>query len=160
MRKSGLSLGLTAAITLLVALPVLAGDQAPPIKPQTNCPVMGAKINRRLFAEYKDKRVYFCCGDCPAQFKKDPARYVAQLEAQGITLERIQTTCPVTGEKLKDKKVFADYKGKRVYFCCDACVAEFNKDPAKYIKKLEDAGVTPEATPPPPAQKPAQPTHH
>lgn len=34
---------------------------------------------------------------------------------------------------VKDKK-FADYKGKRYFFCCDHCVAAFKKNPAKYSK--------------------------
>ncbi len=73
---------------------------------------------------------------------------------------KAQTTCPVMGGNT-DKNVYADYQGKRVYFCCTACIAEFNKDPEKYLKKLADAGVTPEASPqaaekPPAAQPPAQ----
>jgi YHS domain-containing protein len=46
-----------------------------------------------------------------------------------------QTTCPVTGDKI-DKNIFVEYKGKKVYFCCAMCVAQFNKDPEKYISKL------------------------
>jgi YHS domain-containing protein len=46
-----------------------------------------------------------------------------------------QTLCPVTGDKI-DKKVFVEYKGKKVYFCCSMCVAQFNKDPEKYMAKL------------------------
>jgi len=59
-----------------------------------------------------------------------------------------QTLCPVTGEKIS-KDVFTDYEGKRVYFCCQACVEKFKADPAGYIKKLEDQGVTLEKTPHP-----------
>ena len=46
-----------------------------------------------------------------------------------------QTTCPVMGGAI-DKKVSTEYKGKKVYFCCPGCIAEFNKDPNKYIDKL------------------------
>ncbi len=35
-----------------------------------------------------------------------------------------------------DKSVFTEYKGKKVYFCCPACIEEFNKDPDKYIAQL------------------------
>lgn len=52
-----------------------------------------------------------------------------------------QTTCPLMGGKI-DKAFYADHDAKRVYFCCAECVGKFKKDPAKYIKKLEDAGVT------------------
>ena len=61
------------------------------------------------------------------------------------TADNPQTTCPVMGGKI-NKEVFSDYQGKRVYFCCPACIGEFKKDPAKYIKKLEDQGVVLEIT--------------
>jgi YHS domain-containing protein len=57
-----------------------------------------------------------------------------------------QTVCPVLGNKI-DKKVFVDYQGQRVYFCCTGCVEPFKKDPAQYLKKLEEQGVTPEKAP-------------
>jgi len=62
-----------------------------------------------------------------------------------------QTTCPVMGGAI-DKKVFTDHDGKRVYFCCPACIDTFKKDPAKYLKKLADAGVTLEKAPEAPAK--------
>ena len=57
-----------------------------------------------------------------------------------------QTTCPVMGGEIV-KSIYADHDGKRVYFCCGGCPGTFKKDPAKYIKKLEDVGVTLEAAP-------------
>jgi YHS domain-containing protein len=59
-----------------------------------------------------------------------------------------QTTCPITCSKI-DKAIFADYQGERIYFCCAACPAVFTKDPAKYIKGLEDQGVVLDETPTP-----------
>ncbi|TET37384.1 MAG: YHS domain-containing protein [Planctomycetota bacterium] len=57
-----------------------------------------------------------------------------------------QTTCPVMGGKI-NMDIYADHDGKRVYFCCPGCDAAFKKDPEKYIKKLEDAGVEIDKTP-------------
>ncbi|MHC4247876.1 MAG: hypothetical protein ACYS9X_01980 [Planctomycetota bacterium] len=57
-----------------------------------------------------------------------------------------QTTCAVMGGKI-NKKIYADHDGKRVYFCCNGCVSAFKADPVKYLKKLDDAGVTPEKAP-------------
>jgi YHS domain-containing protein len=57
-----------------------------------------------------------------------------------------QTTCPVMGGAI-NKKIYRDYQGKRVYFCCGGCVAAFAKDPEKYMKKLQEAGVTLEEAP-------------
>ena len=31
-------------------------------------------------------------------------------------------------------KRFADYKGKRYFFCCPMCIDSFKKDPAKFAK--------------------------
>ena len=42
-----------------------------------------------------------------------------------------QTTCPVLAGNI-DKSVYADYQGKRIYFCCKGCDAEFNKNPAPF----------------------------
>lgn len=63
-----------------------------------------------------------------------------------------QTTCPVLGGNV-DKNVYADYQGKRIYFCCSGCDAEFKKDPEKYMKKLQEEGVTLEPAPAGPAKK-------
>ena len=57
-----------------------------------------------------------------------------------------QTTCPVLGGNI-NKQVYVDYQGNRIYFCCQGCDEQFNKDPEKYLKKLEAEGVTLEPAP-------------
>ena len=57
-----------------------------------------------------------------------------------------QKNCPVMGGPIS-KDSFRDYNGKRVYFCCTGCPGEFDKNPERYIKKLEEQGVTLEASP-------------
>jgi YHS domain-containing protein len=47
-----------------------------------------------------------------------------------------QTTCPVMDGNKISKNVFVEYKGKKVYFCCEDCKAKFMADPDKYIAKL------------------------
>jgi len=72
---------------------------------------------------------------------------VGYVLAEGKTVkEDSQTTCPVMGGTI-NKELYADYEGKRVYFCCAGCIPEFQKDPEKYIKKLEDEGMTLEKNP-------------
>ena len=48
-----------------------------------------------------------------------------------------QKTCPVMGGAIS-KDRFVDYKGRRIYFCCGDCVETFNKDPEKYVKKVDE----------------------
>lgn len=53
-----------------------------------------------------------------------------------VTAAMEQTKCPILPNNPIDKNVFVEYKGKKVYFCCQDCVAEFNKNPEKYISQL------------------------
>ena len=46
---------------------------------QTMCPVSGKPIDPSHSVEYKGKKVYFCCPNCPAAFEKDPEKFVAKL---------------------------------------------------------------------------------
>ena len=57
-----------------------------------------------------------------------------------------QTVCPVLAGNI-DKKVYVDYQGKRIYFCCTGCDAEFQKNPEKYMKKIQEQGITLEKCP-------------
>ena len=61
------------------------------VKSQTLCPVMKGPVDKSQFADYDGKRIYVCCGGCIAKIKKDPAKYVKQLEAEGITLDKAET---------------------------------------------------------------------
>jgi hypothetical protein len=51
-------------------------------------------------------------------------------------------TCVVSDEKfggdMGDPYVFT-HAGREVKLCCKACLKDFNKDPAKYVKKMEAA---------------------
>jgi YHS domain-containing protein len=46
---------------------------------QTMCPVSGKPINPEHFVEYKGKKVYFCCPNCPAAFEKEPEKFLSKL---------------------------------------------------------------------------------
>ncbi|MHC4914784.1 MAG: hypothetical protein ACYTGB_04770 [Planctomycetota bacterium] len=48
-----------------------------------------------------------------------------------------QKTCPVMEGRRIDPKLFADDEGRRIYFCCRACIGMFEKDPEKYVKKVD-----------------------
>ena len=61
------------------------------VKKQTLCPVMGNEINQKLYVDFQGKRIYVCCKGCIAEIKKDPAKYIAQLEKEGITLDKTPT---------------------------------------------------------------------
>ena len=64
------------------------------------------------------------------------------------------TTCVVSGEPLTDGDMGPpiDYVYKQegkpdrlVLFCCKMCIGKFKKDPAKYLKQIDDAAAAPKA---------------
>ena len=72
-------------------------------KNQTHCPVMGGKIDSTLYTYVQGQRIYHCCPMCSTKLKKDPDKYFKKAAEEGALFENIQTTCPVSGEKLEDK---------------------------------------------------------
>jgi len=71
---------------------------------------------------------------------------------------REKEACPVMPEEEIDPAIYADYRGKRVYFCCPGCRKRFLKAPSQYVKvpDLEpDLGASPEA--PQDAEPPSKP---
>lgn len=77
------------------------------MKPQSVCPVMGGKIDKKVFVDVAGYRIYACCPGCLAQIESDPEKAVAAIKAKGETPERRLTVCPKCGE----------FKGSAA--CCD-----------------------------------------
>ena len=82
--KCGLNLGSPGCCKIAPAEKVTKAVEG---KPQTMCPVMKGKIDKKHYADYEGKRIYFCCPGCKAPFKKNPEKYIKKLEAEGIVLE-------------------------------------------------------------------------
>ena len=51
-----------------------------------------------------------------------------------VYADEFKAKCPVSGAAAK-KESAVDYKGGKLYFCCDGCPAAFKKDTAKYAAK-------------------------
>jgi len=71
-----------------------ASQPAAAVKVQEKCPVMGGAINKNLYVDHDGKRVYVCCQGCIEPIKKDPAKYIKALEADGVTVEVVKPTEP------------------------------------------------------------------
>jgi YHS domain-containing protein len=78
-----LKYALLAATATVLAVPALADDKKPAKNPtEITCAVMPKdKVNikeateKKMFADYKGRRYFFCCAGCPGAFKKDPEKY-------------------------------------------------------------------------------------
>ena len=69
----------------------------------------------------------FVCADPPKV--EGPKTGPKTAEAQ------VQKFCPVMTKDEVDLKASksVDYKGVKIYLCCDTCVARFKRDPAAYL---------------------------
>lgn len=51
--------------------------------------------------------------------------------------------CMVSDEEIDEKGDMKPYvfthDGRQIKLCCESCLKDFKKDPAKYIKKIEEA---------------------
>jgi len=63
--------------------------------------------------------------------QKKPAKPVALPKEVNCAVMKNEKAVVADAQKAK---LFADYKGKRYYFCCAGCLPAFKKDPAKYAK--------------------------
>jgi YHS domain-containing protein len=66
---------------------------------------------------------------CAALMLAGLAAYAAEEKAAAF-----KATCPVSGKPAAEDKT-ADYKGAKVYFCCENCPKAFAKDTAKFATK-------------------------
>jgi YHS domain-containing protein len=130
-------------VTLLLAASGLtAAAESPAGRPQTSCPVTGKAIDTKAspHVDWQGQRIYFADKAAADAFRKDPEKVFAKFAAEDIAPENIQTTCPVSGEKLgggdMGDPVSIGYKGRTIRFCCGACPPKFNKEPATYLAKL------------------------
>ena len=68
------------------------------------------------------------------------------LGSISIAAEYPLKTCIVSGEELggdMGHPYQLEYKGRTIILCCKSCAKKFNKDPEKYLKKLDAAQAKP-----------------
>lgn len=100
MKRLLLSLTALAFICIISASAASAEEKTTEaIKHQTTCPVMGANIDKSLHVDHAGKRIYVCCPGCIGVIKKNPDKYVKELEAKGITLAKAPKACCVAAKK-------------------------------------------------------------
>jgi YHS domain-containing protein len=170
----------------------------------SKCPVSGKDVVLPNVLTHEGKLVGFCCDKCPVAFKKEPAKYAANIKfdiappaatpekkpdakpavkkaedkkaaekkaveakpadakpadvkptekkteekkpadakpaekpaaAAPAAASAVNTKCPVSDPDV-EAGFTAVVDGKTVGFCCDKCMAKFNKDPKKYADKI------------------------
>ncbi|KAA0216091.1 MAG: YHS domain-containing protein [Leptolyngbya sp. PLA3] len=88
---------------------------------------------------YMNRLVRFCCEMCIGKFEKDPAAFMAKIDAAYAEAQRAgaNTTCPVSGEDLDDSAVEVVAGQKLVRFCCEKCVGKMKSEPDAILSKVK-----------------------
>ena len=124
-------------------------QQQLPFYPLDTCMVSGDKLGGDMGQPvdliYKNRLVRFCCPDCRKDFNKDPDKFITKLNDAAIAKQTPgypMTTCMVSGDKLggdMGQPVDLVVGNRLVRFCCPDCLKDFNKNPAKFLKMIDDA---------------------
>ncbi len=81
--------------------------------------------------------------DEATEFHQNPAIYLAKItEAYKTAKPCPMTVCPVMGDPLDADAYSFVYEGREFKFCCDGCLDDFEKNPAKFVKMWDDAEKT------------------
>ena len=54
------------------------GEGAKKGEKQTTCPVMGGKVNPKLYVDTNGRRIYVCCKGCIGKVVENPSGYLAK----------------------------------------------------------------------------------
>lgn len=97
-----------------------AGKKKDPLKGIT-CVVSGKAINPEATVAYKEGKVYFCCENCPAAFKKNTKKFAVKANHQLYATKQVkQVKCPISGRDL-NKETKIKVVGVAITFCCENC---------------------------------------
>lgn len=115
--------------------------------PLETCVVSGKKLGEMgepINLVQGNRLVRLCCKGCVDPLKKDSAKFMAKLDEAVIAKETKDyplDTCVISGEKLgkMGKPVDLVHGGHLVRLCCKGCIKDFNKDPGKQMKKVDEA---------------------
>ena len=122
-----------------------AGIQAPAKDPVCGMDVdrVKAKAAGRI-SEYQGTTYYFCSDQCKRKFDGNPAQYTGgspgqSKQAQGPAIDPV---CGMEVDRAKAKAAgrTSQYREATYYFCSDHCKKQFDKEPAKYLKKPAGSG--------------------
>jgi len=134
----------------------------------TTCPVSGDKLeNKDNKAVFFGRTVYFCCADCLAEAKKNPAAYIKRTHKEQLLA--IKNAAPAEGhghhamaasqDATKGEKKFLgkgdgietcpvmgepvnknlkyEVNGRVFYVCCEGCAEIVKKNPDLYLKPIQ-----------------------
>ncbi|MGB7343056.1 MAG: hypothetical protein WBD20_02490 [Pirellulaceae bacterium] len=103
---------------MLIAGVVVAADAE---KAEVKCVIADKAADMSKSADYKDGKVYFCCGGCAGKFAKEEKKFAVKANHQLVATKQYeQKLCPFSGNAIDAEKA-TTVAGVKVAFCCDGC---------------------------------------
>jgi YHS domain-containing protein len=109
--------------------------------PFSTCIVCGMKLDATAITFVQGDYEIKACGQADAdEFKRNPDKYLPKIvQAYQDAKPNPLTTCAVCGMDIDSGFLPFVYEGRQFQVCDQDCLAEFQKDPAKYVKIWDDA---------------------
>src|SRR6056297_294114 len=121
------------AVLMIAGATVLAGEVD---LEGVKCVVAPRDAQASKSAEYKDGKVYFCCGNCAGKFAKDSKPFATKANKQLVSTKQYeQKACPLSGGDL-DPETAIKVAGTKVDFCCGNCKAKVESSEEEEAMKL------------------------
>ena len=143
MKKTRLFVAALVSLSFVVGS-VLAADK----EFKASCPVSGKSASKESSVAFKGKEVYFCCENCPKNFKANTEKFTAKAHHQLLqTGQIVQVACPLTGRKI-NKATESKVADAKFSFCCNNCKGKFDKadDKVALVFASIDKGFTLQTT--------------
>jgi YHS domain-containing protein len=125
-------------------------EQQRPLYPLTQCVVVPDdalivdEVDMGVNYVYGNRLARFCCKGCIKGFKKEPATFLAAIDAAIIEAQVKDyplETCLVSGHKLDamGKPYDVVVGGRLIRLCCADCLPKLRESPAHYIAMVDQA---------------------
>ena len=126
-------------VVALIAGVVVAAEAE---KKSVKCIIADKAADMSKSADYKDGKVYFCCGGCASKFSKTEKKFAVKANHQLVATNQYeQKLCPFSSRPADPEKS-TEVAGVKVAFCCDGCkgkVESTQGDEAKMKLVFADA---------------------
>lgn len=112
------------AVLLVAGATVVAGDVD---LEGVKCIVAPKAATEGKSADYKEGKVYFCCGGCAGKFAADTKKFATKANQQLVATKQYeQKSCPISGRDLNPETT-SMVAGTKVAFCCEGCKGTVDK---------------------------------
>jgi hypothetical protein len=127
MKNRSIIAAIAATLLACVSLALAEGVSLEGVK----CIIAPRAAKEANSAEWKEGKVYFCCGNCQSKFenmsKEDKEKMAAKSNAQLVaTKQYAQKACPLSGAGLNEDAT-TEVNGVKVAFCCNNCKGKVDK---------------------------------